>query len=333
MKRLRTALLGTRGIGAQYLDALCSDDQFELIAVGDAGTGLESERLSAKSVRHYTDYRSLIVESVSAGLDVLVVSLEPRESFGFVTLAGKSGVNVFHRSPFVLNADQGRELVRLFVEHDAKMVVARPWMFDPAFASLVAPESIVGNVFAATALVTAGQGPGSGDSEGDHVGRRALLFEAYEVIDMLVHLLGTPVSVYAQCATAGDRIMARSYETQDAVMVTLRFADDLIGSVAVLGGHARANWTVTIAGADGTAMVSPGDVRFFPERAKSGQEANAPSTPPVGLALSAFGGAILSGVEEVGGAAEKHLATIATIESAYLSAKTGAPESPVRLLA
>lgn len=337
MKRLKTALLGLRGVGADYLDALCGDDQFELIAVGDTDARAQADRLAELSVRHYTDYRSLVVETASAGLDLLVVALEPRESIAFVTLAASRGVHVFHKAPFARGVDEGLEIIRHFADHKAKIVVARPWEFDPALAPLASLEQLVGQVYAATAFVTVS--PGSGGAYGtiETVGDGTLLHEAYEVIDLLVHLLGRPESVYAQRAAAA--------RTHEAVVMTLRFADELVGSVAVLGGSTdrqagstATSWTVTLAGTKATATISPGALLVSSHEgggstARAGKvESTFKASLPVSRALSAFGGALLSGVAEVKGAAEKHLATVATIEAAYLSTRTAAPEAPGRLL-
>ncbi len=337
MKRLKTALLGLRGVGADYLDALCGDDQFELIAVGDTNTRTQSDRLAELSIRHYTDYRSLVVETASAGLDLLVVALEPRESIAFVTLAASRGVHVFHKAPFARGVDEGREIIRHFADQKAKIVVARQWEFDPALARLASLEQFVGQVYAATAFVTVG--PGSGGAYGDieTEGGGTLLHEAYEAIDLLVHLLGRPDSVYAQRAAAA--------RTHEAVVMTLRFADELVGSVAVLGGSTARqagstdpSWTLTVAGTTATATISPGALHISSDEgggspAQAGKvESTCKQALPVSRALSAFGGALLSGVAEVKGAAEKHLATLATIEAAYLSSKTAAPEEPGRLL-
>ena len=336
MKRLKTALLGIRGVGADYLDALCGDDQFELVAVGDTDARVQADRLAELGVRRYTDYRSLVVETASAGLDLLVVALEPRDrhwqsqlagsllagSTGFVTLAASRGVHVFHKAPFARGVDEGREIVRLFADHKAKIVVARPWEFDPALAPLASLEQLVGQVYAATAFVTVGRpcAEDGGDIEEPKGG--ALLYEAYDVIDRLVHWLGRPDSVYALRAAVA---------TREAVVITLRFSAGLAGSVTVMRDSSEASWTLTIAGADATATISPSTLLISPSRGED---------PPIqpgkvetaSRALSAFGGALLSGVADVVGAAEKHLATIATIESAYLSCKTGAPETPGRLL-
>lgn len=351
MKRLKTALLGIRGVGADYLDALCGDDQFELVAVGDTDARVQADRLAELGVRRYTDFRSLIVETASVGLDLLVVAMEPRDrqslpagSTGFVTLAASRGVHVFHKAPFARGVDEGREIVRLFADHKAKIVVARPWEFDPALAPLASLEQLVGQVYAATAFVTVG--PDGSGTHGDieTAGGGALLHDAYEAIDLLVHLLGRPESVYAQRAAPGKPVspVARTHE---AVFMTLRFADELVGSVAVLGGSTAwqagstdPSWAVTIAGTTATATISPGALRISsgevggsPAQAGKVESTSKPALP-VSRALSAFGGALLSGVEEVKGAAEKHLATLAVIEAAYLSARTAAPEAPGRLL-
>ena len=330
MKRLKTALLGLRGVGADYLDALCGDDQFELIAVADTDARVQSDRLAELSVRRYTDYRSLVVETASAGLDLLVVALEPRDrqslragSIAFVTLAASRGVHVFHKPPFARGVDEGREIIRHFADHKAKIAVARPWAFDPALAPLASLEQLVGQVYAATAFVTVGSDSGGAYGDIETAGDGTLLHEAYEAIDLLVHLFGRPESVYAQRAAAA--------RTHEAVVMTLRFADALVGSVAVLGGSADPSWTVTIAGTTATATISPGTLRV-----SSGNEGASPAqigeVSSVSRALSAFGGELLSGVAKIKGAAETHLSTVATIEAAYLSTRTAAPEAPGRLL-
>lgn len=331
MKRLRTALLGLAGAGAEYLDAITGDDQFELIALSDPNVPTLRSLPSDLSARTYEDPRSLIVETARDGLDLLVIALEPFESTGFVTLAAENGVNVFHKASFARTVREARRIISAFVDHGVRIVVERRWQFEPAFSRLDSLADVVGTFYAATASVSVVNRDQDWCADRERAGGGVLLNDAYEIVDMLIHSMGVPQSVYALCGVATELQGPRMRETEDCAVVTMRFGDRQVGCVTAVRGATASPWNVTMTGKEGSVTLSP-DALLVKRPGSAVQRYDARANGSVAPAIAAFGAALLSGVKNIESTADRHLPTIATIEAAYLSAKTGAPEFPARLI-
>jgi predicted dehydrogenase len=190
-----------------------------------------------------------------------------------------------------------------------------------------------GPIYTAWAQVTA-ELPEPMGWRGDlaRAGGGVLLHGAYEQLDLLVDRLGTPESVFAQGSSSIPPGKARSYDTEDACQVSLRF---LGGRIATLDAVRRAGpgaWKVRLVGGrrwmevtgEGLDVRDPaGDlVDHLPVR--SGHR--------YGAALASYGGALRAGLRNLPSTAADHLPTLAVVEAAYLSMRTGQAESPARFL-
>jgi predicted dehydrogenase len=149
---------------------------------------------------------------------------------------------------------------------------------------------------------------------------------------MLVHLLGVPEYVNAQCSAAVAPGRARSYDTEDAALVSMRFAGERIASIAASRNASEHTWCVTLIGESGSVDLSPDRMVLQPRSAGPRECLSVKTRDRVGPAICAFGAALLAGIRNLPSMAKEHLLTLATIEAAYLSAKTGSPESPDRFL-
>lgn len=330
MRRLKVALMGLAGVGADYLAAIRSDEQFELAAVADTDLEVLRRQTDVAPARVYEDYRSLIVETAHAGLDVLFVALEPFQSTEFVQMAATRGISVFHKAPCARSVREARRLVDQFAGSERPLVVSRPWQFEPAYAALNHLAEFTGHVYAATVHVQTADRPVGWRGDSVRAGGGVLLNGAYEAVDLLVHLLGMPERVYAQCGAAVAPSAPRKYDTEDIATVLLGFGQERTASVTALRGVAEPSWEVAFVGTEGTVEVGADGVTITPYRGSPVKHPTARAANPAAHAISAFGASRLSNGQPLKSKAEEHLPTLAVIEAAYLSARTGAPESPGR---
>lgn len=332
MKRLKVALIGLSGVGTEYLSAIQSDDQFTLLAVADTDAEVLRRQTEATSLRAYQDYRSLVVETAQSGLDLLFVALEPFQSIDYLELAAARGIGVFHKAPPARTVEEARRLVRWFDEGECPLVVSRPWQFDPAFDQLRHPEDSVGRIYAGSAAVRTADGSTGWRGDSLRAGSGVLLNGAYQQVDMLVHLMGMPIFVDAQCCTAVAPGKACNYDTEDAAQLAMRFTGERIAAVTASRNAAEPFWQVTLIGERG-AIDLDADRMVLRSSGGGPPECHTVQTPcRVGPAISAFGATRLTGMQNAASTAKEHLATMAVIEAAYLSAKTGTPESPDQFL-
>ncbi len=324
--------MGLGAAGSEYLAAIRGNDQFDLVAVADTDPELLRRHAEASPVRAYEDYRSLIVETERSGLDLLFVALEPFQSLEFVQMAAQRGIGVFHKAPCARNVREAQGLARRFAKHERPLVVSRSWQFEPAFACLSDLIERDDRVYAAVADVRTVDTRTEWRGDSVRAGGGVLLNGAYDAVDLIVHLLGLPGSVYAQCSVAIPPGAARQYDTEDVAVVAMHFAKERIACVTAMRGATEPSWTVTLRSTRCTVEMDSDRLTVTPHDGGSPQHNRVWAPHPAHCAISAFGEAQCSQEKRFASTIEQHMATVAVIEAAYLSARTGEPESPSRLL-
>jgi predicted dehydrogenase len=315
-----------------YARVVHSDERMELLAVADedaARVGVCAGRFGAEG---FTDCRSLIVECCHSGLDVLLVALEPFESLPYVELAGERGIGVFHKSPPARNVREMQRITERFSDPARPLVVSRLWHFDPALFPLRNASESIGQVYTVAICVSTDVDAAGWRGDSARSGGGVLLNGAYEAVDLLVHLMGLPDAVYAQCARHPEATARGRYETEDAAIVSLRFAAGQIASVTARRGAAEPSCDITLVGAEHTLDLHVGAGASTPGPEPGSEPGEIEVDPSVKAAVRSFAESCLMSDVPFVSVCGEHLATLATIESAYLSARTGAPETPARLL-
>jgi len=328
MKRLKVALLGLQGVGTELLRAAQADDQFELVAIAEADSETLRREAEGLSVPLFADHRSAIVESVQLGLDAVLITLPPYQAVEFDVLAAERGIGVFQTVPWARNVLEARRVVEVFARCGVPLVLARPWQSEPATAGLRDPASLVGRVFAAEVSVRASPGPLGWRGDSVRAGAGVLLNDAYEQLDLLVCLFGLPQTVFGQARQAISPGAPRKYDTEDAMALTLVFSGDRVGSLMAWRGAGAPEWSITLVGQDGVIHLCRERMAVHRPDLLVPQVHSIRTSYRMAPALAAFGAAHQAGLRKRESMAAEHLSTIAVLEAAYLSAKTGAPESP-----
>ena len=332
MNRLRVALIGLGGVGEKYLAAIEDDDQFDLVAIADTDREALHRVAATVSASAYEDVRSLLVETGRTGLDVLFAALEPFVPLEFLELSGRRAVPVFCKAPIVRNVREMQRVIRVFEESRAPLVVSRSWPSDSAVSGVDGLLQQVGAFRAATARVRTTDKPVGWRGDSARAGGGVLLHGAYDTVDFLVKLLGFPEAVYAQCTFNVAAGGTRHYDTEDVAMVALRFRDEQLACLTATRGVGEACRRIELIGSAGIVEVDSDGVRISTEAGHGVEHHPVETAPPVGSAISAFGAALRTGAKKIASTAAEHLTTAAVIDAAYLSARTGAPESPRGLI-
>ena len=332
VKPLKVGLLGLAGTGEEYLSALEADERLDLVAVAETDPDLLRRHTESESLRGYEDHRSLVVEGGRAGLGLLFVALEPFESIDFVELAARHGISVFHKAPPARTVAELQRLVKVFSEAQCSLIVSRPWKTEPAFAGLSDLSGLAGHVHAATAEVHIRADAAGWRGDSIRAGGGVLLNGAYEQLDILVALLGLPESVYAQCSMAVAPGGARKHDTEDSITVALRFAGERIAALSACRGAAEDLSRVILVGTNQTVEVYSDRMTLTPAGGGTEESRKVLSGHSAAAAIRAIADSLAADAQPLESTGQEHLATMAVIEAAYLSAKTGAPERPARFL-
>lgn len=332
LKRLKAALLGLTGVGETYLQNLQDDQRFELVALGDPDTDAIKSASQTYSICCFEDCRSLIVETIRTGLDVLFVALEPYQSIEFVALAARNSVAVYHKPPFARSVVEGRQLIQQFEQNRTPFVVSRLWPVEPAIERWGPLQDLLGPVFCACATIQTTDTTTGWRGDQVRSGGGVLLNGAYEQINLLVHLCGIPQSVYAGCSRCMVHGETRNYDTEDAVNVILNFTHERTGSISARRGVLQSSVNALVNGTHGTLNIQPNRIEFTPTDGSKSRRTKFDVDQIMNKEISAFATVCLGDVCSMITPAKDHLSTLAVIEAAYLSAKTGQPESPQQFL-
>ncbi len=327
MQRMRVAILGLADDGVALAQA-SSAGGAELVAVADHDRSRTDKIAAELGAQGYVDYRSALIETQA---DLVVAALPPADRMEYLRMAADRGLPVLTPGPPFVRLEEAAECARIFAERGVPFVVARHWQFEPAYAALREIPSWAGRLFSASVNVI---GP-AGDLKGwrgdaAQAGGGTLLHDAYDAVDALATLFGLPEEVYAVLPDTTEPGEVRAYDTEDAAAVILRFSGKRVATLNCRRIGAERYWRYRLHGTQATAWLTPEamtivDAASMQPTTTRVQTANrfAPILRAVTAAVS-------------GGAAppsplSAHLAALAVIETAYLSARTGQGESPGRL--
>lgn len=331
MSALRVALAGLNETGLAMLAALERTTETTVVAVGDDRPEAFRNAGPDFAAPAYTDLRSLVVEAAPKGLDLVIVAMEPFQTAELLATAAERRVPVLLKTPPARTVRETRRIIDAFEQARIAPTVARWWSHEPAFAKMCKGMSEAGHVFHADAGVTACDTADGWRGDRARSGGGVLLNSGFEVLDMLVCALGLPEAVYGHCASALPPGAPQKYDTEDAAVACLRFAN-ATAVVSARRGAAASAWSLRFVGTD--QMVEWTAKRLVVSPAAGGRSRHfrvrsALRYAPFMQALVAY---LADEPLRFDSRLTDHLPTIATIEAAYLSARTGEAESPARLL-
>jgi predicted dehydrogenase len=168
-------------------------------------------------------------------------------------------------------------------------------------------------------------------------GGGVLLHDCYHIVDQAVLNFGVPQQVYSLSTNQAQDKQQRLYLTEDTAIVTMRFSETFIGNLIasrrpgtgpkeerlILYGK---NTVLTVGDAKLTLSDGLGQAS---EQIAYDDDALACTT----ALLNDFAASVLSPDEnKLISSGRENLKNMAVVESAYLSARTGFPEEPARIL-
>ncbi|MCK4660854.1 MAG: Gfo/Idh/MocA family oxidoreductase [Phycisphaerae bacterium] len=329
MRRLRCGLLGLAGRGQDLLEAVASSPVVELIAIGDPGQPDLRRTAEKFRVQAFEDCRSLLVEMSP---EALFCALPVYQAADYLPVAAERGIGVFQLTPWAIDFESAAGLVRLFESCRCPHVIARLWRVEPAYQRLGEVREFFGRVYAVEVHVSAPRPDREGWlGDAKRAGGGTLLHDAYEQVDMVVTLCGLPEQVYAVAGWFPGPGDPRPYDTEDAMSVVCRYAQDRFATVASYRTAGGDDWKVTLRGTAATAEVLPQSLRVLSSEGDCVSQARVCSRNRYTAAVAAFADSLLEGTD-LEPTSQDHLPTMAVIQSAYLSARTSHPESPAKFL-
>lgn len=334
---LKTAVLGLDEAGLSLLEAVSKIDYFHVEAVADKDTQL-TEKISAEyKCAGFDDYRQLIIQN---RLDVLLVAAPIYSCDDYVRAAMKNKFNVLKLLPAGRNFEEAAELVRLTKEQDVKFAVANPSRFAQSFVDFAKylEENPIEQPFLINAVLYIGQS-GHPDWQKDWKlsGGGVLLRNCYHLVDQIVLNFGLPQQVYCLMTNTVGEKQQRIYLTEDTAVITMKFNPGLTANLITSRqpGIGTSREFLKVHGRDKTLTVNHTQLIVSDAHGQTIEENEYNHDRKVCMAklLNNFALSIMSPKEhKLSSSGYDNLGTMAVIESAYLSARTGMPEEPERIM-
>jgi len=247
----------------------------------------------------------------------------------YLHLAADRGLPVWMLPPAARRFEEAVEIVQRFDDAQCPVVVSRSWGIEPTLQADVLGDDRVGRVFLARGDVMTCWSENL-NWRGDSV--RAvggvLLDRAYGLIDTTVRVMGTPSTVYAATAGVSRPGCRFPYDTEDTGVVVCQYTGGPMALFSACWTSGPTLSSLELNGMDGSLRI---DAERVVLRDRAGRvEVSVQDRPanPLIPQIEDFLSGLQTRSRTLRGQLRDHLPTMAVLHAAYLSARTGQPESP-----
>ncbi len=334
---LTAAILGLDQKGWLLLDAASRSGCFEIKAVADQDLQKAEKAAARYKCEAFTDYRQLIVQNQ---LDCLLLATDIHAYGEHLKTAIKRKFNILKLAPPARNFDEASEYVQMAESEKVKFAVANPARFNPSY--ITAHELILQGHIEGIYLIKAHcnitvADPPSWYTDPKLAGGGVLMHDAYPLIDQILWSFSMPQQVYALNTNGAPDKQQRLYLTEDTSVVSLRFTDALVGNLtATRRNEVGPNeLSLKVYGKDALLTVTGDLVTLSTRTGRENQRWQYDQDEPDTMRrlLCSFARSITHPEEpSLITTAQDSLHNMAVLESAYLSARTGFPEQPAKIL-
>lgn len=327
MEPMKVGLMGLGRGGRFVAKALLASSWCRLVAVGSHdSTHIEQFNIEHPDIATHNDFRSLVV---SASMDALFVAVPPFLRVNNLALAAERGLPVWMLTPAARRFDEAVSILERFEAAATPIVVSRIWGEEPALRPDALGLDQAGRFFLGrgNARVCLEENfDWRGDSQ--RAGGGVVLYRAYGLIDIIVQAMGTPSAVYAVLSGASRPGTQFPYDTEDTAGLVCQYASGAIATISACWTAGPAAWSVELQGTAQSIHIESDHV-CVRDRAGTTELARHVRPPnPFSAQVENFLSGLRSHPAHLTSTLRDHLATMAVIQAAYLSARTGQPESP-----
>jgi predicted dehydrogenase len=339
-QQLTVAAIGLTDLTETLLDIAWAAPMFRILAVADIDQGQAEAAARKYECDAYTDYRQLIVQNQ---VDILLVGAPPHLCTDYIRQAIQKKMNILTRWPWAVNFEQGAEFINLARRENVLFTVAQNGRFSRSFEHIMdflktsVEQSNTLHLISAVCHIPIGPLEPSQRWLYDPqlAGGGVLMQNCYNLIDELTLCFGLPQRVYALTQSQAPDRQQRLSLTEDTAVITMQFSDTLMAQLCASRTLGPARQHLRIHGKTMHLTATPEEVvvcnNAGTELERFGYKDDQHSSLErllMNLAQTLLNPNEKSLYPDHG----VDLNTLAVIESAYLSARTGMAEEPARML-
>lgn len=349
-ERLRTGILGLGRRAQDLIDALAEVDRFEVCSVADRDLKHAQGIATRFGCPCFDDYRQFIIQN---DFDCLMVAAGLHSCLEYVRLALKKGVSILKLPPMARTFEEATELVNLAASRNLRYDVATALRYSESYPSFYdgLQQQPLEKPFLIRVSCEVGMLP-PGTEEGrplhpDHelawvtdqslAGGGVLLQDAYMLMDQVIRTFGLPQQVYALCSSQASDKQQLHHLTEDSALVAMRYGERLAGEVVAVRywDDRDSQSNVQVLGRDRVVSVDPEQLTTCDSQGTCLERTQFTydSIETLRLLLDSYAESLQSPkAHPFRCEASSQLEVMAVMEAAYLSFRTGSPESPGRIL-
>jgi predicted dehydrogenase len=337
-RKLKTAWLGVNARTVGLIESACQTGLYEIISIADTNLPNATKAAQLYNCTVFDDYRQFILQNQP---EVLVVAEPLTKCAEFVKTAINKKCHILKLIPTAANFEVASEFIRLAKKNNVKFVTAAPVRFAPGFERLGdylrAKEQR--DFYFVNMCATFGEDffqPILSYSKAEQklTGGGVLLHDCFELVSMLVESFSLPNQIYALLTNQSTDKKAKMYYSEDTVTASLVFKEGLIGTFMAASQTGNGSIApIRIYGSQQDIIATPNRLAIYDKNGNLVEENKYPlkADKCITEMFIDFGRALLEPEKyKLRNSSKLDLATMAFIEAAYLSAKTGMPETPTR---
>jgi predicted dehydrogenase len=334
---LTAGVLGLGKDGHLLLEAARRTGQFLLKAVADQDQQHAEKCAAEFHCEPYSDYRQMIVQNQ---LDCLLVAADIHVCDEHLKTAIRKKLNVLKLAPFARNYEEALEYVKAAECEKVRFAIGNPARFQSSYtmAHKLISQGQVKNVFLVTAYAEATDiDRPAWHADPKLAGGGVLLHDCHQIVDQILWNFSLPQQVYALTTNQAPDKQQRLYLTEDTAVVSMKFTDTLVASVVATRrseqGPARRG--LQVYGKEARLTITDDRVILSTDSRLDDQvwQYEESEQDAMQRLLLRFAGSVRNPAEHpLASSAAENLRNMAVFESAYLSARTGFPEEPARIL-
>ena len=327
---IRAAVVGLADPVWNIILGLQATSGLKLVALADS----DRERLTdcAESTRlpSYDDHRIMILETQP---QIIFINVPRHQEADLLALALELGVAVWKPFPLARDFAQAVDFYKRFAKANLGLYVSNPYRYSGGYASLSEWLSQLGQVhlihdeYLLPPRFVQELPPWRASKA--QAGGGVLLDCAYPGLELITSQFGLPEQVY--CLTRSQLALPteRPYDTEDLCTLSLAFGNGTIACSSSLRVAAQAHRCTVWHGSRGRLSFDPRSVtlqstaKTAPRVRRYRDRLERPYTRQAHELVH-----VLRGDQPAVSTAKDHLTAMAVVEAAYLSARTGQPESP-----
>jgi predicted dehydrogenase len=320
------------GIQAQdFLARAAESEFFDIVAVADSDSAITRKIAKQYDCAAFDDYRQLVIQNQ---LDVLIVSSPLYECAEYVRLAISKKCNILKLIPTASSFEEAVELNCFAVKNKVKYVTACLSRFTPAFVAMkdCITEIGVETFYFINAFYNVKQNTTQLQSNTKLPRGGVLLNECFGIIDAIVSIFSLPQQLYAVTTNPAPDKKQRQYLPETTAAINMQFTNGLMANFVADSALKTESWSLEIYGREANIVVMPNRFRVYDNNKCLSRSKRLPGLDEKKELLNNFALSILYPAEhKLRYGLSVDLATMAFIDSAYLSAKTATPETPQKI--